>query len=570
MLITKWGETVATENVHPQYPRPQMVRESWQNLNGIWDYAITAREQNTVPNDYEGEILVPFPIESELSGVTRGLTEAQVLWYRRTVAIAPTENRTLLHFGAVDWEATVWVNGVEIGSHRGGYDPFFFDITDALTKAAEQEIIVRVWDPTDSSTQPRGKQVNTQEGIWYTPTTGIWQTVWLETVPQCYISNFKIVPDIDNGTLTIHTNIAGDRGDLHFQAQALDGEHIVANASEAIDTTIVLNIPDAKLWSPESPFLYDLTVSLLDGETVLDTVNSYFGMRKVEIKPDDDGHLRIYLNNQAVFNYGLLDQGFWSDGLYTAPNDEALRYDIEITKELGFNTIRKHVKVEPARWYYWADKLGVLVWQDMPSGDKNMGRGEGDMQRTEASAQQFELEYQRMVDYLYNYPSIIMWVVFNEGWGQYDTVRVTEFAQSLDNTRLINSVTGWTDMGVGDVHDIHQYPGPDMPPESPNRGLVLGEFGGLGLAVDGHMWKEDFWGYRAYDSVEELTQAYTDLLDRLRPLIAEQGLCAAIYTQTTDVETECNGMMTYDRAVIKMDVNTVRQLNEALYGLEAE
>jgi len=566
MLKTQWADSVSADNVHPEYPRPQMVRDSWQNLNGLWDYAITAKTQENAPESYQGEILVPFPIESDLSGVAKGVSASELLWYRRTVELQPSDNRVLLHFGAVDWDATVYVNGTEVGSHRGCYDPFSFDITDALNDSGQQEIIVRVFDPTDDHTQPRGKQVNSQEGIWYTPTTGIWQTVWLETVPQHYISGFRIVPDIDNSTLKVTVQVAG-ADSAGVKAVASDGDTSIAEVSGSSGETLTLNIPEAKLWSPESPFLYDLKLSLLDGDAVVDSVDSYFGMRKIEMMRDSNGHLRIALNGTPVFNYGLLDQGFWPDGLYTPPTDEALYYDIEITRQLGFNVIRKHVKVEPARWYYHADRMGILVWQDMPSGDKNMKFGEGDMERTPDAAAQFELEYQRMVDYLYNYPSIVMWVVFNEGWGQYDTVRVTEFAQSLDDTRIINSVTGWTDMGVGDVHDIHSYPGPEMPPESPGRGLVLGEFGGLGLPVDGHMWKSDFWGYRAYDTVEELTKAYRDLIEKLCPMIADEGLCAAIYTQTTDVETEANGMMTYDRAVIKMDVDTVRELNESLYGL---
>lgn len=568
MLKTRWTENVNANNVHPEYPRPQMVRDTWQNLNGLWSYAITSKDQTNAPDSYEGDILVPFPIESELSGVEKGVSENDALWYRLNVDVEASNNRTLLHFGAVDWDTTVWVNGTEVGQHQGGYDPFSFDITDALKEADEQEIVVRVYDPTDSSTQPRGKQVNSQQGIWYTPTTGIWQTVWLETVPQSYLRTFKILPDIDAGTLTVSVEVSGSNGDFTIQAQAFDGGTLVSEISGS--GTLTLTIPDAKLWSPESPLLYDLKLSLIDGDLVIDTVDSYFGMRKVEIKPSSDGAMRIFLNGEMVFNYGLLDQGFWPDGLYTPPTDEALRYDIEVTKELGFNVIRKHVKVEPARWYYWTDKLGLLVWQDMPSGDKNMGRGEGDLQRTPESAKIFEVEYERMVEYLYNVPSIIMWVVFNEGWGQYDTARMTEFAKSLDDSRLINSVTGWNDMGVGDVHDVHKYPGPDIPPASPGRGLVLGEFGGLGLAVDGHMWQEDFWGYVAYESVEALTEAYKELLDKLSPLIKDGGLCAAIYTQTTDVETECNGMLTYDRFIIKMDVDTVYELNTKLYKLITE
>ena len=566
MLMTKWGETVTAEKVHPEYPRPQMVRELWQNLNGLWDYAITNRSQTTPPENYDGEILVPFPIESALSGVKRGILVTNVLWYRRTIntSVNDTE-RLLLHFGVVDWETQVWVNGVEIGNHRGGYDPFSFDITSALNDSGEQEIIVRVWDPMDTIFQPRGKQVRRPQGIWYTPTTGIWQTVWLETVPQSYINSFKIVPNIDEGTLTVGVDVAGTEGEFMIRAEAIDDGTIIADGSGSADESIVLSIDSAKLWSPDSPYLYDLRVSILSGNTVIDTVDSYFGMRKIEIAPDSNGDLRIVLNNEPVFNYGLLDQGFWPDGLYTPPTDEALRYDIEITKQLGFNTIRKHVKVEPARWYYWADRLGVLVWQDMPSGDQNMGRGEGELVRIEGSAQNFELELTNMINYLYNHPSIVMWVVFNEGWGQFDTARMTEFTRNLDNTRIINSVSGWTDMDVGDVHDIHQYPGPALPPESPGRALVLGEFGGLGLSVEGHMWDAEFWGYRAYKDVESLTKAYTDLLEALRPMITDNGLAAAIYTQTTDVETEANGMLTYDRAIIKMDIETIRALNESLY-----
>ncbi|MEQ8676655.1 MAG: glycoside hydrolase family 2 TIM barrel-domain containing protein [Aggregatilineales bacterium] len=567
MLMTQWGETVNADNVHPEYPRPQMVRDTWKNLNGLWEYAITDREQVTPPESYEGNILVPFPIESALSGVTRRVSASEMLWYRRKVEIQPSDERVLLHFGAVDWEATVWVNGNKIGTHRGGYDPFSFDITGALNNTAEQEIIVQVWDPTDEAFQPRGKQVNTPESIWYTPITGIWQTVWLESVPQSYIAELRLIPNIDNSTLQVSIKLGGAGGSYTIQAQAFDGEHLIAEVSDSAEATLTLNIENAKRWSPESPFLYDLTIKLLEGDLVIDRIGSYFGMRKVEILPDSGGALRIFLNNEPVFNYGLLDQGFFPDGLYTAPSDEALRYDIEMTKQLGFNTIRKHVKVEPARWYYWADKLGVLVWQDMPSSGENIRVGQPEMVRTEESAAQFKREYRHMVEALFNYPSIIVWVVFNEGWGQFDTVNVSTFAESLDSTRLINSVTGWNDMGVGHMHDIHAYPGPEMPPASPGRALVLGEFGGLGLSVEGHMWQSDFWGYRAYLDVPSLTSAYADLINALRPMISEQGLAAAIYTQTTDVETEANGMMTYDRAVTKMDVNTIRTLNESLYDV---
>lgn len=570
-LITKWGKTVSADNVHPEYPRPQMVRDAWQNLNGLWDYSI-ADKTDDQPTKFDGEILVPFPVESLLSGVQKRLSFGKNLWYKRTFEVAPewANSRVLLHFGAVDWESTVWINGVEFGTHRGGYDPFSYDITDALKDSSEQEIVVLVWDPSDKAYQPRGKQVEDPKSIWYVPTSGIWQTVWLEIVPQSYIADIKMIPDVDHGVLQLSARIAGNEGNFSLSAQAMDNESVVAEISGSATDTLSLQIDNAKLWSNESPFLYDLSISLLDGDTVVDTVTSYFGMRKVELKPDAAGVLRIFLNNEPIFNYGLLDQGFWPDGLYTPPSDEALRYDIEKTLELGFNTIRKHVKVEPARWYYWTDKLGVLVWQDMPSGDASVRGGEGEITRIEASAKQFELELQAMVDTHFNYPSIIMWVVFNEGWGQYDTVRVTDWIVNYDRSRLINSVTGWNDMGVGHFHDIHSYPGPDIPPESPGRGLVLGEFGGLGLATEGHMWDANFWGYRAYDDVEALTGAYTELIEKLRPLIKDKGMVAAIYTQTTDVETEANGMMTYDREVMKMDVDTVRELSESLYGLEAK
>ncbi|MGJ3237592.1 MAG: glycoside hydrolase family 2 protein [Anaerolineae bacterium] len=568
-LITRWGETVTADTVHPDYPRPQMVRADWQNLNGVWAYAITPRTQATVPTHFDGEILVPFPLESALSGVSKRITADQLLWYQRTLDLTWSDDeRVLLHFGAVDWETTVWVNGVEVGQHRGGYDPFSFDVTDALSVSGQQLIVVKVWDPTDQSYQPRGKQVEDPKSIWYTPITGIWQTVWLERVPRRYIANVTLTPDVDTHTLQVRAEVVGSDDRLTLRAQALDGRTCVADVISDNHTTLTLSIPDPKLWSPATPFLYDLKVVLQHGDDPLDQVDSYFGMRKMAVANDANGALRFTLNDEPIFNYGLLDQGFWPDGLYTPPTDDALRYDIELTKELGFNTIRKHVKVEPARWYYWADKLGVLVWQDMPSGDQLMGRGEGESVRTPESAQQFQQEYQSMVRALFNYPSIVMWVVFNEGWGQFDTVKMTDFAESLDSTRLINSVSGWNDMNVGHMHDIHRYPGPDVPPESPGRALVLGEFGGLGLPVEGHMWVSDFWGYRAFDDQESLTEAYRELIEALRPMIAEQGLAAAIYTQTTDVETEANGMVTYDRAVIKMDVATVRELSESLYGLE--
>lgn len=567
-LITRWAADVTPDNVLPEYPRPQLVREQWLNLNGLWEYALTNRNAEQ-PTTFDGDILVPFPIESVLSGVHMRAT-GKNLWYQRTFTIPETwaDQNVLLHFGAVDWETTVWVNGRELGMHRGGYDAFSWDITDALVDTqTEQELVVLVWDPTEG-TQPRGKQVFNPDAIWYTPTTGIWQTVWLEPVPTAHIVGLKLGSDIDEGLITVQASLSGEEtvSDYILSVDVLDGSDLIATVTGNAVSGIEIPIAEPQLWLPDSPFLYDLQVRLIQNEAVLDEVESYVGMRKIALQPDADGVQRLWLNNQPLFQFGLLDQGFWPDGLYTAPTDEALRYDIEVTRDLGFNVIRKHVKVEPERWYYWADKLGVLVWQDMPSGDKLMGPGEGDFERSERSAEQFELELQRMVDTHANHPSIIMWVIFNEGWGQYDTARLSNWLQAYDPTRLVNSVSGWTDMAVGDVYDIHSYPGPDAPRRDPERASVLGEFGGLGLPVAGHTWlAENNWGYQEYSDAETLLQGYTNLIQRLRQLQETRGLTAAIYTQTTDVETEVNGIMTYDRALIKMGAEQIRSVNSILF-----
>jgi beta-galactosidase/beta-glucuronidase len=564
-LVTRWAAEVTPDNVLPEYPRAQMVRDAWLNLNGLWDYTITDPHYEQ-PTAFEGQILVPFPIESVLSGVQERI-DGKHLWYRRTFTVpdAWADQRVLLHFGAVDWRATVWLNGNEVGAHGGGYDPFSFDITDALLPSETQELVVDVWDPTEG-TQPRGKQVFVPDGIWYTPTTGIWQTVWLEPVPAAYVEGLRMETEIDAGTLALQVEVknAQNNHDYTVAVEALDGDQVVGTASGDAHELISVNIENPKLWSPDSPFLYDLRIRLLQDGTTVDELTSYFGMRKIEVKPDESGAMRLWLNNEPSFQLGLLDQGFWPDGLYTAPTDEALRYDIEITKQLGFNTIRKHVKVEPARWYYWADRLGVLVWQDMPSGDDFVDPGQGEISRSERSAEQFELELQRMIDTHYNHPSIVMWVLFNEGWGQYDTQRLADWLAEYDPTRLVNSASGWNDVGAGDVYDIHAYPGPAAPPPDPDRASILGEFGGLGLPISGHTWlDENSWGYREYRSPEALFDAYANLIEELHELHETQGLAAAIYTQTTDVETEVNGMMTYDRAIIKMDAEQVRLLNNS-------
>lgn len=567
-LVTRWAADVTADNVLPEYPRPQLVREQWMNLNGLWDYAITARTAEQ-PSSFDGEILVPYPIESYLSGVQQRVTGKRV-WYQRSFSV-PTdwaEQRVLLNFGAVDWEAMVWVNGQEVGTHQGGYDAFSFDVTEALKPEGEQEVVVAVWDPTEG-TQPRGKQVFTPGGIWYTPTTGIWQTVWLEPVSAAYIDSLKINTNVDQSLLTLQARITGmafDEGYI-LKVEVLEGSEVLATGTGNASTPLNIPIPEPKLWSPESPFLYDLRVTLQDSSATRDSISSYFGMRKIELKPDDKLVPRIYLNNQAIFQYGLLDQGFWPDGLYTAPTDEALRSDIETTKSLGFNMIRKHVKVEPARWYYWADKLGILVWQDMPSsGDVLVEPAKGEMKRTSEAAAQFEHELQRMIDTHYNAPSIVMWVLFNEGWGQYDTVRLTEWLTAYDPSRLVNSASGWNDFRVGAVQDIHSYPGPIGPQSDYRRASALGEFGGLGLPLEGHTWlAKGSWGYKQYTDVPSLLAEYTKLIKRLRYLKQERHLVAAVYTQTTDVETEVNGIMTYDRAVIKMGADEIRAVNATLF-----
>jgi beta-galactosidase/beta-glucuronidase len=567
-LATQWTAQVSPGHVHSEYPRPQMVREKWKNLNGLWQYAVRPNNVPAPAAHFDGEILVPFSITSALSGVMSQVGPENTLWYRRIFQLPEDwrEGRVLLHFGAVDWAATVWLNGRKVGSHQGGYTPFSCDITAALREGRDQEVLVSVWDPTDAGFQPRGKQVRNPHGIWYTPTTGIWQTVWIEGVPETYIESIRATPDLDGEMLRLVVSTSYPDERLTVKAEAID-DVVVASDSGRTDQELALRIAHPKLWSPDSPFLYDLNISLLrDGRTI-DRVKSYFGMRRISLGKDRDGILRLCLNGKPLFQFGPLDQGFWPDGIYTAPTDEALRYDIEMTRKLGFNLIRKHVKIEPDRWYYWADKLGILVWQDMPSGDEYIRPNEPDISRTAQSAYHFDRELKELIDSRYNHPCIVMWVPFNEGWGQFDTGRLTKWIQDYDPSRLVDDASGWADRGVGDVHDIHSYPGPAAPAIEPYRAIVLGEFGGLGLPLEGHTWQSEAnWGYRSFKNAQELTDAYLKLLEKLKPLVADRGLAAAVYTQTTDVEVEVNGLMTYDRAVVKMDQTKVREANEELYG----
>jgi len=584
-LVTRWARDVSPAKVHPEYPRPQMVRPRWQNLNGLWDYAIRGKE-SAEPTSFDGKILVPFPAESTLSGVAKQVGAANKLWYHRSITVPPDwrkdGQRLLLHFGACDWEATVYLNGTKVGSHRGGYDPFSFDITDALAAQTDQKLVVEVWDPTNDGFQPRGKQVREPRGIWYTPTTGIWQTVWIEPVPgRAYLKSLYAVTDFATGAVTLHgdTNDAARTGH-RLMVEVLDGDKSIVTSTleQATGNSVTVAVPNPSLWSPDHPKLYRLRVALVANrpemasfDKATDAVESYFAFRKLTVGKDDKGITRLMLNDKFVFQYGTLDQGYWPDGLYTAPTDEALRYDLEVTKRLGFNMVRKHVKVEPARWYYHCDQIGLLVWQDMPSGDAHIHRNGDDLARSPESSENFKREWTAIIRSLRHFPSIVMWVPFNEGWGQFDTASIVDLTRDLDPTRWINNASGWIDRGVGEVRDIHVYPGP-MPPDDTarpveKRALVLGEFGGLGMPVNGHTWQnERNWGYRSYDTPEALTDAYVTLLSRLHPLIADPGYSAAVYTQTTDVEIEVNGLMTYDRAVIKMDEGRITAAAKRLFG----
>ena len=576
-LMTRWAKDVNQNNAHQEYPRPQLTRDNWINLNGLWDLAIVSRDQSK-PENFNEKILVPFPVESALSGVMRMVKDDEQIWYQRNFSVPQDWDgkKMLLHFGACDWDTTVYVNGKKVGSHKGGYTAFSMDITDALVKDQKQTITVSVWDPTSSGTQPRGKQISNPHGIWYTPTSGIWQTVWLEPVSKTYIENLKITPNIDEKCVYVQipTVIEKDTS-FKWEVTVLDsGKEVAAESSVSLISSestaatprISINIKDPKLWSPDSPFLYDLKVTLLKNGEKVDEVGSYFGMRKISVAKDQNGINRLMLNNEPLFQFGPLDQGFWPDGLYAAPTDEALKYDLEITKKLGFNMARKHVKVEPDRWYYHCDKMGIMVWQDMPSGDKYIGTKDPDIIRTKASADQYEYELKEVVEQFYNHPCIVMWVPFNEGWGQFDTPRIVSLVKQWDPTRLVNNTSGWADRKVGDVMDIHVYPGPGAPALEANRAGVLGEYGGLGYPIQGHLWKKDGnWGYVSYANADELAESYISLIDKMQPLAGRNGLSAAVYTQTTDVEIEVNGLMTYDREIIKMDVDTIAAANKRMY-----
>lgn len=565
-MLTRWGKALdRTKIPHPEYPRPQMVRPSWVNLNGEWSLNIIPKGKNMDPVQPPQKILVPFPIESQLSGTKRRVEPTDTIHYIREFE-APKGDRVLLHFGACDWHTIVYVNGFIVGEHKGGYDAFSFDITPHLRKEGKQHLSVEVKDPTDSGTQPRGKQILKPEGIWYTPTSGIWQTVWLEAVPKAYIADLKIHGKVD-GEVTVEPVVIGGDAKKHWVKVELRGGGSVAGAQQGLEAGVVkVKLLQPRPWSPSDAFLYTIKVQLLgeDGK-VVDEVSSYVGLREVTLVPDANGQPRVNLNGKPIFLIGPLDQGFWPDGLYTAPSDEALRYDLEVTKRLGFNFIRKHVKVEPARWYYWCDKMGLLVMQDLPSGDKYIGSNDPDIERTPESQEILKRELRAMVETHRNHPSIISWVLYNEGWGQWDTANMTDWLKALDPSRLINSVSGWADRKVGHFWDVHVYPGPGAPSPDKTRAVFLGEFGGLGLPIEGHTWQKEGWGYQSFKTKEELTDAFVGLFEDLRFFIDKPGLSGAVYTQTTDVETEINGLMTYDRELVKMDEKRVREAVLALF-----
>lgn len=574
-IKTPWAEQVNPENVLPEYPRPIMERGEWKNLNGLWDYAIVKKGGDT-PTSFDGQILVPFAIESSLSGVGKKVGEENELLYHRTFEI-PSEwrkSRVLLHFGAVDWKTDVWVNGVRVGSHSGGFTPFSFDITAALEEGGMNTLVVRVWDPTDKGYQPRGKQVSTPEGIWYTPVTGIWQTVWLEPVNEVHIEDLRITPDIDRNELSVLPVIADASADDLVEVDVFDGKEQVGTGKSINGETVQIEMPEnIKLWSPDSPFLYTLKVTLKHRGKVVDELSSYAAMRKYSSRRDSNGIVRLELNNKPLFQFGPLDQGWWPDGLYTAPTDEALVYDIRKTKDFGFNMIRKHIKVEPARWYTYCDQLGIIVWQDMPSGDRNpewQNRKYFDgteLKRSAESEACYRKEWKEIMDCLYSYPCIGTWIPFNEAWGQFKTPEIAEWTKRYDPTRLVDPASGGNHYTCGDMLDLHNYPAPEMYLYDAERATVLGEYGGIGWAMPGHLWEPDRnWGYIQFDSSDEVTDEYVKYAEMLCKLVP-RGFSAAVYTQTTDVEVEVNGLMTYDRKVIKVDEKRVKEINDKLCNL---
>jgi beta-galactosidase/beta-glucuronidase len=632
LIKTPWAAQVSPASPLPEYPRPRLVRPDWQNLNGLWDYTITPKGA-ALPAAFDGRILVPFPVESSLSGVQREVGPDNELWYKREFtlpAAAWRGKKILLHFGAVDWRADVFINNIPAGSHTGGYAPFSFDITKYIKTDAPNTLVVRVWDPTDASDHPVGKQVRKPKGIWYTAVTGIWQTVWLEPVPTNYIKDIQAVSDIDAGTLAVTVtaapavglDLASSREEMAtprkspqpdtrsgptvtVEVELLDNDKVLATARGHAGEAVTLSLKNPVLWSPENPKLYDLRARLSPAATVgpdrasgragqsrldarsiptsaPDEARSYAAFRKISMQRDAAGHVRLQLNNKNYFQFGPLDQGWWPDGLYTAPTDEALRFDIIKTKELGFNMIRKHIKLEPQRWYWHCDREGVLVWQDMPGihshglGAKwkhnELGAG-AETLRTPGSKANYYKEWGEIMDAAKGHPSVVVWVPFNEAWGQFDTEKVARWTKGRDPARLVNPASGGNLRDCGDIVDFHHYPEPKLFPGYPGKALVLGEYGGIGYPLPGHLWNETGknWGYKGVKtSKQEVTDQYVAYAKMLKDLVA-RGYSAAVYTQTTDVEIEINSFYTYDRKVLKVDPAAVRAANrEVINALPPE
>lgn len=572
-IKTEWADKVDPQNVLPEYPRPIMERPQWLNLNGLWDYAITKKDA-PLPKTFDGKILVPFAIESSLSGVGKTIKADQSLWYERKFQI-PEDwkgKNVLLNFGAVDWKAEVFVNGNKIGEHTGGYTPFSFNITKNL-KDGENSLAVRVWDSTGNGL-PRGKQIENPRGIFYTSVSGIWQTVWLEPVSASHISGLKITPDLDSSSFDI--KVDSDDKSATATIKVLDNGKVVAQTTAAANKTANIPVKNPKLWWPKSPFLYDLEITLSNkGGEQVDSVKSYAAMRKFSIaKHGRFGGVDFTLNNKKFFTFGPLDQGWWPDGLYTAPTDEALKFDIQRTKDLGFNSIRKHVKVEPARWYTHCDRLGMVVWQDMPSmfGEGGDWQPRGFFQGEERTVSKkfeetYRKEWKEIMESLYSYPCIAIWVPFNEAWGQFKTKEITEWTKSMDPSRLVNSASGGNYFDCGDIVDSHDYGNNSMYLFNNQKVNVVGEYGGIGCAVDGHLWvKDKNWGYGKMRSQEEVTKRFVELTNRFIDM-TKYGCFGAIYTQTTDVEIEVNGLFTYDRKVLKVDEEKVREVNQKLSNI---
>ena len=566
VMMTRWGKQVTPQNAWREYPRPQFRREDkWKNLNGLWQYSVG--QQSRIPEVYQGEILVPFPLESALSGVKRLLEPGETLWYRRTFRHeTPAGHRTQLHFEAVDYACRIYLNGTDIGSHLGSSDPFQFDITSAL-RAGENELIVSVIDET-AATQTLGKQSLKPKGIYYTRVSGIWQTVWLEDVPVRHFRMVKMKPRIAEGTLRVLPTLAGEPlKEERIVITVRDGDRVVGTA----DAALSVRIPDAKLWSPDQPHLYDITMDLYERDVLVDRVESYAAMREVGTIRGPAGQIRMTLNGKVIFHYGPLDQGWWPDGLLTPPSDEAMRFDVDFLKQAGFNMIRKHIKVEPRRFYAHCDRVGMLVWQDMPSTggrpfwSKLAPNPVEDSWPADQHAQ-FITELKAMVSSLRNHPSIVMWIPFNERWGQHETIRVGQLMENLDVTRLLNIASGGNFFPVGDVADRHNYPEPMFPFEDrrfDDYVKVIGEFGGHGLVVAGHQWNPEMrnWGYGDLPATkEEYSQRYRNTFEQLMKL-RRRGVAAGVYTQTTDVEGEVNGLMTYDREVQKMTAQELFELH---------